>query len=93
MMTEESGWYGSCAGSVEIWRWAQTALLSAQNMDIAGITKVTFASEDHVHDVIIHNFDADRFEFLYSGYRGRVSAEIHPPAAPGDQEHRQVRVG
>ena len=60
-------------GSVVTWRRAQMVLLSAQNMDVAGIAKVAFTSEDHVRDVI-HNFNADGFDSLYPRYRGG-----HPP--------------
>jgi transposase len=56
-------------GSVVTWRRAQMVLLSAQNMDVAGIARVAFTSEDHVRDVI-HNFNADRFDSLYPRYRG-----------------------
>ena len=61
------------SGSVVTWRRAQMVLLSAQNMDVAGIAKVAFTSEDHVRDVI-HNFNADGFDSLYPRYRGG-----HPP--------------
>jgi transposase len=60
-------------GSVVTWRRAQMVLLSAQNIDVAGIAKVAFTSEDHVRDVI-HNFNADGFDSLYPRYRGG-----HPP--------------
>jgi transposase len=56
-------------GSVVTWRRAQMVLLSAQNMDVSGIAKVAFTSEDHVRDVI-HNFNADGFDSLYPRYRG-----------------------
>ncbi len=56
-------------GSVVAWRRTQMVLLSAQNMDVAGIAKVAFTSEDHVRDVI-HNFNADGFDALYPRYRG-----------------------
>jgi transposase len=56
-------------GSVVTWRRAQMVLLSAQNMDVAGIAKVAFTSEDYVRDVI-HNFNADGFDSLYPRYRG-----------------------
>jgi transposase len=51
------------------WRRAQMVLLSAQSMDVAGIARVAFSSEDHVRDVI-HNFNADGFDSLYPRYRG-----------------------
>ena len=35
-------------GSVVTWRRAQMVLLSAQGMDVAGIAKVAFTSEDRV---------------------------------------------
>src|SRR5262249_60583005 len=44
-------------------------LLSAQGMDVAGIAKVAFTSEDRVRDVI-GNFNADGFDSLYPRYRG-----------------------
>ena len=56
-------------GSVVTWRRAQIVLLSAQNMDVAGIAKVAFTSEDRVRDVI-HNFNADGFDSRYPRYRG-----------------------
>jgi transposase len=56
-------------GSVVTWRRAQMVLLSAQGMDVAGIAKVAFTSEDRVRDVI-RNFNADGFDSLYPRYRG-----------------------
>lgn len=56
-------------GSVVSRRRAQMVLLSAQNMDVAGIAKVAFTSEDHVRD-LIDNFNADGFDSLYPRYRG-----------------------
>ena len=56
-------------GSVVTWRRAQMVLLSAQNMDVAGIARVAFTSEDHVRNVI-HNFNADGFDSLHPRYRG-----------------------
>jgi transposase len=44
-------------------------LLSAQGMDVAGIAKVAFTSEDRVRDVI-RNFNADGFDSLYPRYKG-----------------------
>lgn len=38
-------------------------------MDVAGIARVAFTSEDHVRDVI-HNFNSDGFDSLYPRYRG-----------------------
>ena len=61
------------SGSVVTWRRAQMVLLSAQGMDVAGIAKVAFTSQDRVRDVI-HNFNADGFSSLYPRYRGG-----HPP--------------
>jgi len=61
------------SGSVVTWRRAQMVLLSAQGMDVAAITKVTFTSEDRVRDVI-RNFNADGFGSLYPRYKGG-----HPP--------------
>src|SRR5437763_6048939 len=57
------------SGSVVTWRRAQMVLLSAQGMDVAGIAKVAFTSEDRVRDVI-HNFNADGFSSLYPKYKG-----------------------
>jgi transposase len=57
------------SGSVVTWRRAQMVLLSAQGMDVAGIAKVAFTSEDRVRDVI-HNFNADGFTSLYPRYKG-----------------------
>ena len=73
-------------GSVVTWRRAQMVLLSAQNMDVAGIAKVVFTSEDHIRDVI-HNFNADGFDFLCSRYRGG-----HPPkfTLPQRQEIKKI---
>ncbi|MGH7881660.1 MAG: hypothetical protein ACREN8_01970 [Candidatus Dormibacteraceae bacterium] len=45
-------------GSVVTWRRAQMVLPSAQNMEVAGLARVAFTSEDRVRDVI-HNFNAD----------------------------------
>jgi transposase len=61
------------SGSVVTWRRAQMVLLSAQGMDVAGIARVAFTSEDRVRDVI-RNFNADGFGSLYPRYRGG-----HPP--------------
>jgi transposase len=61
------------SGSVVTWRRAQMVLLSAQGMDVAGIAKVAFTSEDRVRDVI-RNFNADGFDSLYPKYKGG-----HPP--------------
>jgi transposase len=57
------------SGSVVTWRRAQVVLLSAQGMDVAGIAKVAFTSEDRVRDVI-RNFNADGFDSLYPRYKG-----------------------
>ena len=80
------------SGSVVTWRRAQMVLLSAQGMDAAAIAKVAFTSEDRVRDVI-RNFNADGFSSLYPEVQGWPSAEVHPAAAPGDQEDRQVQAG
>ena len=56
-------------GSVVTWCRARMVLLSAQNMDVAGIARVAFTSEDHVRDVI-RDFNADGFDLLYPRYRG-----------------------
>jgi transposase len=56
-------------GSVVTWRRAQMVLLSAQAMPVARIAEVTFTSPDRVRDVI-HNFNADGFDSLYSKYKG-----------------------
>jgi transposase len=78
-------------------------LLSAQGMNAAAIAKVAFTSEDRVRDVI-RNFNADGFGSLYPKYKGGRAlpipevqrwpgAEVHPRAAAGDQEDRQVETG
>jgi transposase len=54
---------------VVTWRRAQMVLLSAQGMNVRGIAKVSFTSEDRVRDVI-RNFNADGFDSLYPRYRG-----------------------
>jgi hypothetical protein len=41
------------SGSVVTWRRAQMVLLSAQGMDVPGIAKVAFTSENRVRDVIL----------------------------------------
>ena len=71
-------------GSVVTWRRAQTVLLSAQNMDVAGVARVAFTSEDHVRDVI-HTFNADGFDSLYPRYRGG-----HPPKSTLPR-HREIK--
>ena len=67
-MTHEGRWLVRIArgetGSVVIWRRAQMVLLSAQGMDVAGIAKVAFTSEDRVRDVI-RDLSADGFGSLY----------------------------
>ena len=57
------------SGPVVTWRRAQMVLLSAQGMDVAGIAKVAFTSEDRIRDVI-RNFNADGFSSLYPKYKG-----------------------
>src|SRR5687768_356548 len=57
------------SGSVVTWRRAQMVLLSAQDMDVPMIAKVTFTSPDRVRDVI-HNFSADGFDSLQPRYAG-----------------------
>src|SRR6201994_2906082 len=44
-------------------------LLSVEGMDVTGIAKVTFTSEDRVREVI-HNFNSDGFDSLYPRYSG-----------------------
>jgi transposase len=46
------------SGSVVTWRRARMVLLSAHGMDVPGIARVAFTSEDRVRDVI-RNFNAD----------------------------------
>ena len=65
-------------GSVVTWRRAQMVLLSAQGMDVPGIAKVAFTSDDRVRDVI-HNFNADGFDSLYPKYRGGRPAKFTLP--------------
>ena len=72
------------SGSVVTWRRARMVLLSAQNMDVAGIAKVAFTSEDHVRDVI-HNFNADGFDSLYPRYRGGHPRGPRPPGRRLDE--------
>jgi hypothetical protein len=57
------------SGSVVTWRRAQMVLLSVQDLDVAGISKVTFTSADRVREVI-SNFNADGFDVLYPKYAG-----------------------
>lgn len=57
------------SGSVVTWRRAQMVLLSAQNMDVLQIAKVTFTSPDRVREVI-NNFNDDGFDSLYPKYAG-----------------------
>src|SRR5262249_47116701 len=57
------------SGSVVTWRRAQMVLLSAQGMDVAGISKVAYTREDRCGD-LIHNFNADGFSSLYPKYKG-----------------------
>ena len=57
------------SGSVVTWRRAQMVLLSAQGMDVAGIARVAFTSEDRVREVL-HNFNDDGFDSLYPKYAG-----------------------
>ncbi len=56
-------------GAVVTWRRAQMVLLSAQGMDVAKISDVSFTSADRVRDVL-HNFNADGFSSLYPKYGG-----------------------
>lgn len=57
------------SGSVVTWRRAQMVLLSAQNMGVVQIAKVTFTSPDRVREVI-NNFNDDGFDSLYPKYAG-----------------------
>ena len=66
------------SGSVVTWRRAQMVLLSAQGMDVAGIAKVAFTSEDRVRDVI-RNFSADGFSSLYPRYKGGLPPKFTLP--------------
>jgi transposase len=63
------------SGPVVTWRRAQMVLLPAQGMDVAGIAKVAFTSEDRARDVI-YNFNADGFSSLYPRYRGGRPAKF-----------------
>ena len=58
-------------GSVVTSRRAQMVLLSAQNMDVTGIARVAFTSEDHVRDVI-HNVNADGLDSLYQRHAAGI---------------------
>jgi transposase len=61
-------------------------LLPAQGMDVAGIAKVAFTSEDRVRDVI-RNFNADGFGSLYPRYKGGRPPKFTLP------QRRERRVG
>jgi transposase len=71
-------------GAVVIWRPTQRVLLSAQDMDVGGIARVAFTSEDHVR-YVIHRFNADGFDSLYPRYRGG-----RPPKFPLPQR-REIK--
>jgi hypothetical protein len=61
-------------------------------MDVAGIARVAFTSEERLRDVI-NNFNADGFDSLYPRYKGGGPPKFHACAAAGDQEDRQVEAG
>jgi winged helix-turn helix protein len=67
-------------GSVVTWRRAQMVLLSAQGMPVAKIAEVSFTSDDRVRDVI-HNFNTDGFDSLYSKYKGGRPKTFTLPSA------------
>jgi len=66
-------------GSVVTWRRAQMVLLPAQGMNVRGIAKVSFTSEDRVRDVI-HNT---------CSLPGRTAEAVwhHPPLTPSELQH------
>jgi hypothetical protein len=80
------------SGPVVTWRRPQMVLLPAQGMDVPGIAKVAFTSEDRARDVI-HDFNADGFSSLYPKYKGGRPPKVHTGGAAGDQEDRQVPPG
>ena len=55
--------------SVVTWRRAQMVLFSAQGMDVAQISRVTFTSPDRVRDVL-HTCNLDGFDALYPRHAG-----------------------
>jgi transposase len=59
-------------------------LLSAQGMDVVGIAKVTFTSDDRVRNVI-HNFNSDGFASLYPKYKGGRAPKFTMP------ERREIK--
>jgi transposase len=71
-------------GSVVTWRRAQMVLLSAQGMDVVGIAKVAFTSDDRVRDVI-HNFNSGGFASLYPRYKGGRAPKFTLP------ERREIK--
>jgi hypothetical protein len=78
------------AGSVVTWRRAQMVLLSAQGMDAAGIAKGGFhqrGSGPRRDPQLQRRWVL----FAIAEVQGRPPAEIHFPAAAGDQEGRQVQ--
>src|SRR5260221_14383626 len=70
------------SGSVVTWRRGQMGLLSAQGMDVAGIAKVAFTSEDRGRDGI-HKFNADGFNSLCPRYKGGLPPKFKPAARGG----------
>jgi transposase len=72
------------SGSVVTWRRARMVLPSAQAMDVVGISKVAFTSDDRVRDVI-HSFSADGFASMYPKYKGGRAPKFTLP------ERREIK--
>jgi len=77
------------SGSVVTWRQAQMVLLSAQGMDVAGIAKVALHQRGPGAGCD-PQLQRRRVQLAVPQVQRRPGAEVHPGAAPGDQEDRQV---
>ncbi|WSU96159.1 helix-turn-helix domain-containing protein [Streptomyces sp. NBC_01023] len=55
-------------------------LLSAQGMPVAKIAEVSFTGDDRVRDVV-HNFNADGFDFALSEVQGWPAQDVHAARA------------
>ena len=73
------------SGSVVTWRRAQMVLLSAQGMDVPGIARVSFTSEDRVREVI-HNFNTDGFDSLYPPLSRWPASDVYVAPASRDPQ-------
>jgi hypothetical protein len=79
------------SGSVVTWRRAQMVLLSTQGMDVAGIAKVAFTSEDRVRDERVPQHVRMRPGNPHTGLIGqapepaRGGVAVHPGAAAVEQ--------